>query len=194
MKQKVCICLFFLLVGWIRAEGQTVVLKSNLLYDATTTANLGIEFPLAGKWTLDLSANFNGWEFADNKKWKQLFVQPELRYWPCERFNGHFWGAHIVGGIYNFGNLDMDLKLFGMNFGQLKDHRYEGWLAGVGIAYGYHWILSRRKSLEGVIGLGYAYTRADKYLCPRCGEQLEDNKPHHYFGPTKVALNLIYVF
>lgn len=194
MKRKVCICLLFLLAGWLPVEGQTVVLKSNLLYDATTTANLGIEFSLGNKWTLDVSANFNNWDFADNKKWKQLSVQPEVRYWPCERFNGHFWGAHIVGGIYNFGNLDMNFKLFGTDFGQLKNNRYEGWMVGAGIAYGYHWILSRRWSLEGSLGLGYIYTRADKYLCPRCGEQFEDNKPHHYFGPTKIALNLVYAF
>lgn len=194
MKRKVCICLFFLLTGWLSAEGQAVVLKSNLLYDATTTANLGIEFSLGSKWTMDVSANFNGWDFADNKKWKQLSVQPEVRYWPCERFNGHFWGAHIVGGIYNFGNLDMDFKLFGTDFGQLKNNRYEGWMVGAGIAYGYHWILSHRWSLEGSLGVGYIYSRADKYLCPRCGERFEDNKPHHYFGPTKIALNLVYAF
>lgn len=194
MKQKVCILLFLLLGAWLQACGQNVVVKSNLLYDATTTLNLGVEFPLARKWTFDLSANFNGWQFADNKKWKQLSVQPELRYWPCERFNGHFWGAHLLGGIYNFGNLNMDFTLFGTDFGQLKNHRYEGWMAGAGIAYGYHWMLSRRWSLEAEIGIGYVYTRADKYECPRCGDKIEHDKPYHYFGPTKTAINLIYVF
>lgn len=194
MKQKVCILLCLLLGAWLQASGQNAVVKSNLLYDATTTLNLGVEFPLARKWTFDLSANFNGWQFADNKKWKQLSVQPELRYWPCERFNGHFWGAHLLGGIYNFGNLDMDFTLFGTDFGQLKNHRYEGWMAGAGISYGYHWMLSRRWSLEAEIGIGYVYTRADKYECPRCGDKIEHDKPHHYFGPTKTAINLIYVF
>lgn len=194
MKQKVCILLCLLLGAWLQASGQNAVVKSNLLYDATTTLNLGVEFPLARKWTFDLSANFNGWQFADNKKWKQLSVQPELRYWPCERFNGHFWGAHLLGGIYNFGNLDMDFTLFGTDFGQLKNHRYEGWMAGAGISYGYHWMLSHRWSLEAEIGIGYVYTRADKYECPRCGDKIEHDKPHHYFGPTKTAINLIYVF
>ena len=48
--------------------------------------------------------------------------------------------------------------------------------------------------MEAEIGLGYVYSRADKYECPRCGDQLENNEPHHYVGPTKVAVNLIYVF
>lgn len=178
----------------ISLSAQDWAVKTNLLYDATATINLGVEKGLSSKWTIDLSANFNGWTFSDNKKWKHWLVQPELRYWPCERFNGHFVGAHLLGGVYNLSNIDMDFKLFGTDFGELDGNRFEGWMVGVGVAYGYHWMLSRRWSLEGVIGLGYVYSRADKYLCPRCGEQLEDNEPHHYLGPTKAALNLIYVF
>lgn len=192
VKQSLVLCLLFVSIS---LSAQNWAVKTNLLYDATTTINVGAEVGLSPKWTLDLSANFNGWTFGDNnKKWKHWLIQPELRYWLCERFNGHFFGAHLVGGVYNLSNLDMDFKLFGTDFGSLKGHRYEGWMTGIGVAYGYHWMLSRRWSLEGVIGLGYIYTRADKYLCPRCGEQLEDNEPHHYFGPTKAALNLIYVF
>ena len=41
-----------------------LAVKSNLLYDATTTMNLGIEFGLAPKWTLDISGNYNPWTFS----------------------------------------------------------------------------------------------------------------------------------
>lgn len=194
MKNMKRILLLWMLFVSISLSAQDWAVKTNLLYDATATINLGVEKGLSSKWTIDLSANFNGWTFSDNKKWKHWLVQPELRYWPCERFNGHFVGAHLLGGVYNLSNIDMDFKLFGTDFGELDGNRFEGWMVGVGVAYGYHWMLSRRWSLEGVIGLGYVYSRADKYLCPRCGEQLEDNEPHHYLGPTKAALNLIYVF
>lgn len=189
--------LLLIFAGFIACAGlsaQKVVVKTNLLYDATTTLNLGVELGFAPKWTIDVSGNWNPWTFSDNRKWKHWAIQPEARYWFCERFNGHFLGAHLLGGVYNFSNLDMDFKLFGTDFGSLKDHRYEGWMVGAGLAYGYHWMLSRRWSLEGVIGVGYVYTRASKYECPTCGEQFEDDKPHHYIGPTKAALNLIYVF
>ena len=39
------------------ARSQEVAIKSNLLYDATATVNLGLEFRLAPKWTLDVSGN-----------------------------------------------------------------------------------------------------------------------------------------
>ena len=187
----VSICL---VVASLTASAQNVVVKTNLLYGITATANLGIEFKVAPKWTVDISGNLNAWTFSDNKKWKHWVLQPEARYWLCERFNGHFVGAHLVGGIYNMGNWNTDFTFLGTDFGQLKEHRYEGWLVGAGIAYGYHWMLGRHWSVEAEIGIGYVYTQADKYECPRCGEQLENNKPHHYVGPTKAAVNLIYVF
>ena len=92
------------------------------------------------------------------------------------------------------GNWNTDFTFLGTDFGQLKEHRYEGWLVWAGIAYGYHWMLGRHWSVEAEIGIGYVYTQADKYECPRCGEQLENNKPHHYVGPTKAEENIIYVF
>lgn len=187
------VCMLLLLIS-ISLSAQDVALKTNLLYDACTTVNIGAEFSLSSKWTLDVSANYNGWTFSENKKWKHWLVQPEVRYWLCERLNGHFVGAHLLGGIYNIGNLDTDFMLLGTDFGQLKNYRYEGWMAGVGVGYGYQWLLSRHWSLEAEIGVGYVYSRADKFECVTCGEKLEDNEPHHYVGPTKVALSLIYAF
>lgn len=52
------------------AKGQNVALKTNILYDATATVNAGVEFSVAPKWTMDISGNYNGWNFSDNRKWK----------------------------------------------------------------------------------------------------------------------------
>lgn len=112
----------------LTANAQKAVVKTNLLYDLAATANVGVEWGVTPHWTIDLSANYNGWTFGDNKKWKHWLLQPEARYWLCERFNGHFVGAHLLGGTYNLGNLDTDFKLFGTDFGQLKDYRFEGWM------------------------------------------------------------------
>ncbi len=176
------------------ALAQKAALKSNLLYDATTTINLGLEFALSPKWTLDLSGNYNGWTFSDNRKWKHWMVQPEARYWFCNKMQGHFIGLHAMGGQYNMGNIDLDFNFLGTNFSKLKDYRYEGWAVGAGLAYGYAWTLSKHWNLEAEIGLGWAYTRYDKFECKNCGEKVESDKSHHYVGPTKAAVNLVYVF
>lgn len=188
--------LLFVLLSCIglSVSAQDVAVKTNLLYDMTATMNLGAEVRMSPQWTLDVSANWNPWTFSDNKKWKQLSFQPEARYWFCEAFNGHFLGAHLLGGIYNMSNWDTDFTFLGTDFGKLKDHRYEGWMLGAGIAYGYQWILSKHWSIEAEIGIGYVYSRYDKYRCAGCGRKTEEGKSHHFVGPTKAAVNLIYVF
>lgn len=73
---KNIICILFLMVG-ISLSAQNVAVKTNLLYDVSTTINLGAEIGLSPKWTLDLSANYNGWTFSENKKWKHWLFNPK---------------------------------------------------------------------------------------------------------------------
>ena len=175
------------------ARGQNVALKSNLLYDATLTVNAGLEVGLAPRWSFDLSGNYNGWAVSGHK-WKHWLAQPELRYWFCDRFAGHFIGLHALGGEYNFGNFDTSLSFLGTDYSVFADERHQGWYVGAGIAYGYSFILSRHWNLELELGAGYVYTRYDVFECQGCGKKVEENKPHHYVGPTKAAVNLVYNF
>lgn len=167
----------------ISATAQKIAVKSNMLYDVTTSLNIGTEFRLGTQTTFDLSVNYNPWTFSDNKKMKHILVQPEVRLWTCEPFFGHFWGVHAHYAYYNIGGMPI--------FDALKDHRYEGWLAGGGLTYGYHWALSNRWSLEASIGLGYAFIDYSKYECEKCGRELT-SKTKNYVGPTKVGVSLIY--
>ncbi len=188
------ICFLLMAFSWQGMRAQDVAIKTNLAYWATATPNIGFEVALAPKWTLDVSGGYNPWTFSDNRKWKHWLVQPEARYWLCEKMGGHFFGLHLLGGQYNVGNINANFKLFGTDFSQLKDSRYEGWFAGAGIGYGYAWMLGRHFNLEAEVGVGYVYTRYDRYECATCGSQIEKDKKHNYFGPTKAAINLVYVF
>ena len=47
----------------IPLHGQYVSLKSNLLYLGTSTSNMGFEFRLGRKMSLDLWGAYNAWEF-----------------------------------------------------------------------------------------------------------------------------------
>lgn len=120
------ITLFALLSG--TASAQEFAVKSNLLYDATSTINLGVEYGLSPRWTLEVSGNYNAWTFSDNKKMKLWMLQPGVRYWTCSRFAGHFWEAHLLGGEYNYGGmLPFGIKPSASGLGS---KRYQGWLAG----------------------------------------------------------------
>lgn len=175
------------------SAAQDVAVKTNLLYDAALTLNLGAEVRLLPRWTMDVSGNLNAWA-VNGHRWKHWVVQPEFRYWFCESFSGHFLGAHLIGGQYNWGNLGMDFRFLGTDFSRLRDHRYQGWMGGAGIAYGYSWIIGRHWNIEAEIGLGWVYTRYDEFECADCGKRTDSDHPHNYVGPTKAAVNLIYTF
>lgn len=174
-------------------KSQNIGLKTNFLGDAVLSPNLGIEIGLSPKWTMDITGEINFWD-VNNHTWKHWAVQPEFRYWFCERFMGNFIGFHAIGGEYNFGNIKNNIKFLGSDFSKLKDRRYQGWGAGLGFVYGHAWILGEHWNLEGEIGIGWIYTRYDAYPCAECGDKLESNRPHNYFGPTKLALSLVYLF
>jgi hypothetical protein len=161
-------------------------IKTNLLYDATSTINLGFEFRTGGRTSIDLPFNYNPWTFSNNRKWMHFLAQPELRLWTRRTFDGHFFGMHAHGAYYNVGNLP-----HGPFSQYMKDHRFEGWLVGAGLSYGYRWNFNHWLGLEATVGVGYAYLDYEKYECHSCGAFLgEETK--HYFGPTKVGVSVIF--
>lgn len=170
----------------LSASAQKVAVKTNVLYDVTTTLNIGVEFRVAPKWTIDVSGNYNPFEFSDDKKMKHWLVQPEARYWLCEAFNGHFFALHALGGQFNVGNMDLGL------FPSFKDARYEGNMYGAGIGYGYQFVLGKRWNLGLEIGAGWIHADWDRYECPQCGEWQGKGKKD-YFGLTKAAISFIYI-
>ncbi|MEG1612198.1 MAG: DUF3575 domain-containing protein [Alistipes sp.] len=174
----------------ISVQGQQIAIKTNVLYAATTyTPNLGIEIGLGQRTTLDLSGGYNPWNLkgsvTDNKKFVHWVVEPEFRYWPCERFNGHFFGVHALGGQYNISGH----KLFGL---LSKKARYEGYMVGGGFTYGYQFVLGRRWNLEASLGVGYARLNYTQYACAKCGRIVARDKTHNYFGPTKIAISILF--
>ncbi len=178
MIQKILLLLLVVAGYSMTAKAQDVALKTNGLYWATTTPNVSVEVALSPKYTLELAGAYNPWTFKDDKKMRFWLVQPEVKYWFCEKFEGHFVGMHLHGAQF---------------FGGFNKKRYDGYLAGGGITYGYDWIFSPHWNLEAAIGIGYArlwYKESPRIPCEKCYE----NKHKNYFGPTKAAVSLIYVF
>ena len=194
MKLKYLFIPILLLLLYLPGNAQKVAVKTNLLSDGFLNPNAAVDFAVAPKWTVDLSGEFNLWKLSHERQWRHWVFQPEVRYWFCDRFSGHFLGAHLLGGQYNIGGFDLGFSMLGTDFRKLKDTRYQGWFGGLGVAYGYDWVLSEHWNLEAEIGLGWTYTRYDQFRCTGCGKKIKENKPHNYFGPTKIAVNIEYVF
>lgn len=104
--------LLLMTVGFsFSGKSQDVALKSNALFWGATTPNLGIEVACSPKVTIDLWGAYNPWTFRNDKKMRFWLVQPEGKYWFCEKFEGHFVGFHLHGAQF---------------FGGFKEKRYDG--------------------------------------------------------------------
>lgn len=189
-KVPVLLSLFVALALQVDAQ-RTLSVKNNLLYDATLTPNLGVEVAVGERSSLQLFYGLNPWHgYHGLKRLQHWSLMPEYRYWLSgQQFRGWFTGLHAVGGEYNVGGVKLPFGLFK----PLRYNHYEGWYAGGGLTLGHAWQLSDHWNLEAALGLGYIYTHYDRYENRECGLLLESG-PYHYFGPTKLALNLAYVF
>lgn len=189
-----------LVTGALVAHSQTAV-KTNILYDATTTPNIGVETGLGNKNTIQIFYGFNPWTFHSDthgdRKAKHWLLMPEYRWWTCSRFNGQFFGLHLMGGQFNAGNVDIPLPgLFfsGDNLSKgARDYRYQGGYVGGGFTYGWQWIVSRHFNVEAEIGVGYNHVWYSKYPCYECGARIEKSGTN-YAGITKLGLSLLYIF
>ena len=172
------------------AGAQHVGLKTNLLYGGgALTPNLGLEIGLGRKTTLDLWGAYNWFNLDgarnDNRKLAHWIAQPEFRYWTCETFNGHFFGVHAIGGMYNIAGRKVPM-LFN------KESRYEGYAAGGGLSYGYHWMWGKRWGAEFTVGAGIVFLEYDEYGCYKCDDYVGTFKKT-YFGPTKAGITLVFL-
>jgi hypothetical protein len=163
-------------------ESPKFVVKINALYWLTTTPNIGLETIVNAKLTFDISANFNPWKFGKYTRFQHFLIQPELRYWLDKPMQKHFIGLHAHYGYANLGFI-ANMSIF--------NSRKEGNIFGIGASYGYNWKFGEKWRFEGVASLGYAHFNYLVYS--KDGEQMGSTHYYNYVGPTKLAVNLIYV-
>lgn len=183
--------LFWTAVVWtvvcFSAQAQRVAVKTNLLYDALTTLQLGAEAAWNTHWSAEAAATWNPWSPASGKSLQHVSVQPEIRYWLREAFNGHYFGLHLHYADYDIAGkkLPFDMK---------KEFCYDGFAYGGGISYGYQLYLSPRWNLEFTIGAGYTCFEYDKYYFPKADEADWIGKyRNQYWGLTKAGVSIVYL-
>lgn len=169
-------------------------LKTNVIYDATATINLGVEFALAPKMTMDISGDLHPWVLPNGWRLTHYLVQPELRFWLKERFQGHFFAVNVLGATYNAGNIRNNFHIMGRDMSALGRYRLEGIAYGAGLGYGYAVRVAKHLNIEMEIGLGYIGAEFDAYRLGEKESLYAQNSTAQYFGPTKGALNIVYIF
>lgn len=176
------ICISTFIAGNIPA--QKVAVKTNLLYWATCTPNAALEISASSHITANLSIGYNALKLFGDMSLRHVSATPELRYWPCRKFERHFIGIHGSAGKFDIQNIS-----FTPSF---KEKAFNGTFYGGGIVYGYHWPIATRLGVEAKIGAGYLYVDYNKYSCKKCDEFLA-HKKMNYIGVTSAGISIIYL-
>lgn len=195
LRIKSILIIMLIVSSSLNLYSQNIAVKTNLLYDLTTSLNVGGEIRCNDTYSISTTISYNPWTFADNRKMKHFLIQPELRRWFDDVFVGNFIGIQTHYAQFNFGGMLPwgfgNGKMFGLENPTILNNRFQGNLIGLGLSYGYQWMISPLWNLEASIALGYAYLNYDRYGQAKGAPRIE--KSHaNYVGPTQIGISLIY--
>ncbi len=197
-----------------RASAQTLALRTNLLYDATLSPNLGAEVRLGSSWSAGINVGLNAWDIdkTKNKKWRHVLVAPNIRHYFGQKrdtLNHYtFEDGRVVNvrhdsvTVYNSGHyLELDAIYSHFNVGNVKfpfglyksvrDRRLQGDLLALGAKYGYAWILARDWRIEAEAGVAVGYAWFKEYDCDHCGTYY--GKGDRIFLLPQLGINVVYI-
>lgn len=160
--------------------------KTNLLYGITRTINIGGEARFGEKYSLDVSLNYNPWHLKEDKRFRHLLIQPELRYHFRDNTTGPYMGVHAIYTVFNVSKIHIPLT------NKYLGDRYEGTGYGMGISGGYIVNLGDRWNLELSAGVGFAKLSYERFMPQKNGRILDVGK-YNYLGPTKVGITWVYL-
>ncbi len=167
-----------------------VALRTNLLYDATLSPNLGVDVRVDSTWTVGLLAGMNAWDIdkEKNKKWRHmLFSFRARKYVNDSVFHKGYFEADAIYSHFNVGNVKFPLGLYRT----VRERRLQGDLLALGGKYGYSWILSRDWRIEAEAGVAIGYAWFKEYDCPHCGTYY--GKDDRIFLLPQLGVNIVYI-
>lgn len=162
----------------VTAAAQRVSVKTNALYWAAATPNLGAEFRFNRHITIGLETAFNRFDISKVNT-RMVGVMPEARYW----FSARPQAGHFVGLMA----LVSDYKL------TYDQTTHEGNGYGVGPTYGYSFVLGKRWSLEAIVGVGVLRVRERKYAAGAGAPTNYANNNRWLPAPLKVGMTFVYI-
>ena len=170
MKRQLILSFALLAALWgtpHRAAAQIFAVRANALAALTATLDLGAEVSIADKWTVEASGYWNPLR-TENLSTCFHAVQLGGRYWLYESF--------------------VDLGS--------RTRRYDGLAFGIGLSYGYSWMLSTRWNVAVEAGIGLFRTR-DTRRDPTVGDW-DDEYIYHYrrwtLFPSRLGVSFSYLF
>ena len=141
---KLIVAIFFLVATKTSLNAQRIALTSNLLEDALLTPNFGVELVMADKQTLSLDASIAPYKLSQQLHNKCMTFKVGYKLWFNQSLYAHFMGIDAIAS-------SRDVQVGKLN--------YRDELVGLGLSYGYSFIIGKRLNLVPSVGAGLAYGR-----------------------------------
>ena len=192
-KIKIGLCLTAILMPVLNMNATTLLIKTNTLYDAALTPNIGMEVGLGKGWSIAGNVMYGWWSDRSKFYWRAFATDIGVRKYFGSSCKNKLSGHHL--GLYA-GMMTWDFELGGR--GYICDFREE-WGRYFGIDYGYSLPVAKNLNIDFALGLGYAGGRYKEYL-PALNVFPEEwhyvwqsTDKLHYFGPTRLEISLVWV-
>ena len=166
-----------------------IALRTNLLYDATLSPNLGVEVRVDSAWTVGLLAGINAWDVdkAKNRKWRHMLFSLRARKYRDSLFHKGYFEGDLIYSHFNVGNVKFPFGLYK----SVRDRRLQGDLIALGGKYGHSWILARDWRIEAEAGVAVGYAWFKEYDCAVCGTYY--GKGDRIFLLPQLGINVVYI-
>ena len=174
--------------------GAGISIRTNLLWDAVSEPNIGVEFPLSDHWSLGVDAGLKAWprwlawdwDTKDPKHWRNFAVVPEVRYYLSQVYQGVFFGADALYTHFNVGAVTAPFHMYP----DVEQYREQGSYWAGGLLAGYAWWPWQHWRLELEAGAALGLAAYEKFDCPHCGDKVGDERKVAVV--PKLAVNIAY--
>lgn len=162
--------------------------KTNMLYDALITPNVGVEFNIDKQRRYSVAANWMyAWWKSDPDSWYHRTYGGDIelrRYFGKQTQERPFTGWHA--GVYGQ-MLTYDFEWGGR--GYLGDK----WSWAAGISGGWSKAIGKRLNLDFTLGVGYLWGEYQEYLPIDDCYVWQATKNRRWIGPTKAEVSLVWI-
>ena len=90
-----------LLLGCLDAYSQKAAIRVNALSAIDGAFGGGISYAIGKRSTVELAGSLRPWKRSEEYVNRYWLLQPEYKYWTCQKYNGFFWGGYLNGGQFN---------------------------------------------------------------------------------------------
>ena len=176
------------------ALSQDFSIRTNVLWDAVSEPNIGLEFPLSDNWSIGGNAALKSWprwlawdwDKENPHIWRNYAIVPEVRYYLDEVYKGVFFGADAIYTHFNVSSVPTPFHMYPV----VEESRVQGSYWAGGIFAGYAWWPWQHWRLELEAGAAIGLAAYDRYDCKHCGTKVGEERVPGIV--PKLALNVAY--